>query len=648
LCRSTAATNGTGLKIPDGGSTEHATLPEHGISLGIHKLAVSTVLLVSGSANFSTRDVWDGYRIALEQSGIRVIPYPTFSFLKILSKETVCSDILGTAVDIDNRVDCVVFVDGLYFRGERARIPQSIRRAGIPTVLIATDDPYEVINNSESLYTYRFTNEINCVADGVQYLPTATLPLPDLPPEPEPDYDLSFVGTVFEDRYPLIKALAEFCEHKQLRFLLAGKLLKGADEFSEFTFTTLHTRTVETAEKLEIYTKSKLVLNLFRESETPADSPSPRVFEVTGLGQAALLTGPLRKEVKRIYGDSVYQFTDAQSAKACINASLSDKAARREKVRQARRITEESHLYQQRAQTVIRTVRESEHEKDIAATSEDKIAWIIGCGRTGSTWLAEMLADVPGIRRWHEPYFGRFFKHLQDRPEEQDRSSSFFAKRHQKIWLDGLREMFFRMVHDRYPQFGRHALVVKEVNAPEIYPWISTLFPAGRLIHLVRDPFDTLDSYLSLQRPGSWNEQFGDKDDPLSEENVRRTAKHIHSTMTRSLDAYDRFPADRRLQVSYEDLLNDAALQVKLCGKLVAVEVSDDHARATAEKHDFSNHKDTGELQFRRKGQAGVWKTSDNFTVEVRQIAAQVLGQLRARLGYRTDSDDSIRSGRLT
>ncbi|MCP4783103.1 MAG: glycosyltransferase [Fuerstiella sp.] len=600
-------------------------------------MAVSSVLLVSGSANFSTRDVWDGYRIALEQRGIRVIPYPTFSFLKVLSKETVCSDILGTAVDIDNHVDCVVFVDGLYFRGERARIPQSIRRAGIPTVLIATDDPYEAIHNAESLYTYRFTNEINCVADGIQYLPTATLPLPDLPPEPSPEYDLAFVGTVFEDRYPLIMELAKFCERKHLRFFLAGKLLKGTEEFSSFTFTTLQTKTVETAEKLEIYTRSKLVLNLFRESESVADSPSPRVFEVTGLGQAALLTGPLRKEVRQVYGDSVYQFSDAQSAMACIDAALRDESARRIRVVEARQITEQSHLYQHRAQTVIDAVREAEHDRDIAATAEDRIAWMIGCGRTGSTWLA----DVPGIRRWHEPYFGRFLKHIQDRPADLDRSSSFFAKRHQKVWLNGLREMFFRMVHDRYPQFGRHALVVKEVNTPEIYPWISTLFPAGRLIHLVRDPFDTLDSYLSLQQPGSWNDQFGDKDDPLSEENVDRTAKHIHSTMIQALAAYEQFPADRRLQVSYEDLLADAPLQVQLCGKLVSVEVSDDDARATKEKHNFNNYKDTGELKFRRRGQAGVWKTSENFTPQVRQIATHILGQLRARLGYRDEPTSS-------
>ena len=99
-------------------------------------MAIASVLLVSGSANFSTRDVWDGYRHALEMCGVRVIPYPTFSFLKVLSVDTVCSDVLGTALDTANRIDCVIFVDGLYFRGKRARIPQSIRRFGIRSVRV--------------------------------------------------------------------------------------------------------------------------------------------------------------------------------------------------------------------------------------------------------------------------------------------------------------------------------------------------------------------------------------------------------------------------------------------------------------------------------------------------------------------------------
>ena len=597
-------------------------------------MAVSRVLLVSGSANFSTRDVWDGYRISLEECGIGVIPYPTFSFLKVLSTDTVCSDILGTAVDVKNAIDCVIFVDGLYFRGQRARIPQSIRRAGIPTVLISTDDPYEPIANVEALYTYRFTNEIHCANDQVRYLPTATLPMPSLPLAESPQYDVSFVGTVFEDRLPLLLEVARHCERRQRRFLIAGKLPETAEQFDSLTFTDLRQRTIEPAEKWEIYSQSRLTINLFRKSPTRADSPGPRVFEVTALGQAALLTGPHRSEVTKVYGDTVYHFSEADSAIDAIEQALADDAERQSRAARAREITESAHLYQHRAQTLIQTLRDAERQRSVSHSAEERIAWIIGCGRTGSTWLAEMLAELPRIRRWHEPYFGRFLRHLHDRPQEVDRASSFFARRHQQIWLEGLRELFFRMVHDRYPQFGRHALVVKEVNTPEVYGWLHHLFPAGRIIHLVRDPFDTLDSYLDLQKPGSWNEQFGRGGDPLDMRNLRRTVEHIRSTMTLALKAFEDFPPKQRIQVSYEQLLEDPIAQLQACGTLISVEVSIEDAESAVEKHSFQNYQETGTLQFRRRGEAGAWKESDNFTPQVLAIAEESLGPLRGRLGY--------------
>jgi hypothetical protein len=597
-------------------------------------VAFANVLLVSGSANFSTRDVWDGYRLALEAASLRVVPYPTFSFLKVLSVDAVCNDILGTALDVANQIDSVVFVDGLYFRGERARLPQSLRRAGVPTVLIATDDPYESIPDLEDLYTYRFTNEIRCARQGVVYLPTATLPLPEAPRMQHPPYDVSFLGTVFEDRLPLLVRIAEFCEQHERRFLVAGKFPDGTAPFQKFVCTQVRQRTIDTLEKWEIYTQSRLTLNLFRETKHPADSPSPRVFEVAAFGQAALLTGPRRAEVTRLYGDSVYHFNDADSALAAIQEALADDAVRAAKVARAREITLRDHLYEHRAQALISHVREAERERSTAGAAEDRIAWIIGCGRTGSTWLGEMLGDLPKIRRWHEPYFGRFLQHVGEHPEEFDRRGSFFFKRHQPVWIAGLRDLFFRMVGERYPQFGRHGLVVKEVNTPELYPWLRTLFPLGRLILLIRDPFDILDSYLDLQRPGSWNTTFGEPEAPRGTPDVRRTAEHIRSALMLAVETYDAFPVEQRLRISYEELLSDPVRCLVACGELISVAVDRDLAADVAEKHAFPQHERTGSLQFRRRGQAGGWRTSENFGPDVLDIARDVLGPLRGRLGY--------------
>jgi hypothetical protein len=605
-------------------------------------VAFANVLLVAGAANFSTRDVWDGYRVALETQGIRVVPYPTFSFLRVLSVDAVCNDILGTALDVNNEIDCVVFVDGLYFRGPRARIPLSLRRAGMPTVLIATDDPYETIPNLESLYTYRFTNELNCATQGAVYLPTATLSLPEVPLSESPRYDLSFLGTVFEDRLPFIKLAAQFCEDHGYRFLIAGKLPNTDDSFLQFPSTEVRSRTIGLVEKLEIYSQSRVTLNLFRESQTPACSPSPRVYEVTAFGHAALLTGPRRSEVVREYGDTVYHFdAEPESFLKALPESLRDEASRKEKVERAKQITLRQNLYEHRAAVLTSEVREGEGACSVLGAGEEKIAWVIGCGRTGSTWLAEMLGDLPGIRRWHEPYFGRFFQHVSERPEERERKASFFFRRHEQTWIEGIRELFFKMVRDRYPQFGRHALIVKEVNTPEFYPWIRRVFPATRLILLVRDPFDVLDSYIDLQRPGSWNQSFGSSTDDVSSRvaRARQAATHIRSSINLSLQAYDAFPIDQRICLRYEQLLSNAVIPLKACTDLLAVTCKDEAIANVVEKHQFTRYQkeQTGPLLFRRKGQAGIWKDSENFSEGVLEVANEILAPLRKRLGYQDE-----------
>jgi hypothetical protein len=600
-------------------------------------VAVANVLLVSGSANFSTRDVWEGYRHGLEMCGVNVIPYPTFSFLKVLSQASVDSDIIGTALNTSNAIDCVIFVDGLYFRGKHASVPQSIRAAGVPTVLVSTDDPYEQIADADALYTWRFTNEVRCAVEGAFYLPTATLPLPEVPRVSSPRYDVSFLGTVFEDRLPLLLEVAEFCERERRRFLIAGKILDGTEPFEKFSFTEVRQRTIDSLEKWEIYSQSRVTLNIFRKTaEQPADSPNPRVFEATAFGQAALVTGPRRREVTRIYGDCVYHFDDSAEAITAIQAALDDEPRRIARVEQAREITLREHLYEHRAEQLVGELRENEHRRSNSGTAEHRIAWIIGCGRTGSTWLAEMLGDLPGIRHWHEPYYGRFFRHLAERPEELERKNAFFSEKRRTVWLDGLRDLFFNMVRDRYPAFGRHSLVVKEVNTPELYRWLRQLFPAGRMILLARDPFDVLDSYLDLQKPGSWNSRFGADQPPAPtlEELARRTSEHILSTMSTALSAYDAFPVGQRTWVSYEELLGDPIPRLAACAGLIGAPFEASSAAEVVEKHRFARHKQTGTLQFRRRGQAGVWRDSPNFIPEVLRIAEDTLGPLRARLGY--------------
>ncbi len=606
-------------------------------------MSLGTILLVAGSANFSTRDVWDGYRVALQEQGWNVIPYSTFAFLRMLSVDAVCNDIIGTAVDEANQIDYVVFVDGLYFRGQRARVPKSIRRAGIKTVLIATDDPYVSITHAETFYDFRFSNEIRSATDGVVYLPTATLVPPEVPKRSDPTYAISFLGTVFEDRVETLVRVAQYCEQHQLRFLVAGKLLGDAKAFDRFEWTDVIIGTIDDQRKWQIYSDSILTLNVFRSSSHPAESPSPRIYEVTAFGHAALVNGPRRSEVDALYGDSVFTFdnlpNDAPgSIESVIETALGNAAERSRRIEQARSVTLAGQTYLHRAETLTNHLHHSFADESSRQFLESRVAWIIGCGRTGSTWLAEMLGDFPGMRRWHEPYFGRVFRHVYERPEELERAASFFNKNYEQSWLGGIRELFFSVAQQRFPQLGNHALFVKEVNTVELYPWLRALFPQSPVVLLVRDPFDVLDSYIDLQLPGSWNEKFREPGlDATELENVRRTAEHISKSIAAALAVFDSTPERQRLWITYESLLDDPQSCLRQCAGLMGVELDPARVGEVIQTHQFANYKQTGRKSFRRHGTAGGWSTSPNFNDDVRHIANDVLGHVRVRLGYETD-----------
>jgi hypothetical protein len=167
-----------------------------------------------------------------------------------------------------------------------------------------------------------------------------------------------------------------------------------------------------------------------------------------------------------------------------------------------------------------------------------------------------------------------------------------------------------------------------------MYPWLRALFPLSRVILLVRDPFDVLDSYLDLQKPGSWNQSFGDPATAGNPVRVRNTAEHIRDTLATALQTFDQFPAEQRLQLSYEELLRNPLPGLLACGRLMSVEMTPELAQTAAAKHAFEKYEQTGPLQFRRQGKAGTWQSSANFTPEVTAIAEEILGPLRRRLGY--------------
>jgi len=108
------------------------------------------------------------------------------------------------------------------------------------------------------------------------------------------------------------------------------------------------------------------------------------------------------------------------------------------------------------------------------------VVFIVGSPRSGTTILGEMLDSHPRIAQWYEPYFV-WDHHFRDNPDDE-RSDADAAFR----VITQIRRDF-----QRYRKRLQAAVVVDKSprNSLKI-PFIRTIFPKARFIHIVRDGRD--------------------------------------------------------------------------------------------------------------------------------------------------------------
>ena len=160
--------------------------------------------------------------------------------------------------------------------------------------------------------------------------------------------------------------------------------------------------------------------------------------------------------------------------------------------------------------------------------SEDRLAWIFGSSRSGSTWLVKMLSDLERVVPIDDPHLGHHLGVWRpiplawatgedgDPPElrtladfKRRKRDYLFSDAYRDQWMPALKELiiarFDPQVRDDAAARGIESpfVVVKE-PASHVADWLLELFPSSRLIFLLRDGRDVVDSWLDAYTPGSW------------------------------------------------------------------------------------------------------------------------------------------------
>jgi len=184
------------------------------------------------------------------------------------------------------------------------------------------------------------------------------------------------------------------------------------------------------------------------------------------------------------------------------------------------------------------------------------LAFLVGCPRSGTTWLQRLLATHPRIKTGQEShlfeYIGpqlRIWKSQTNRPVGERSGLGLACYFSEQEFYEGLKEYLSRLLTPMLNglQTGQiflektpgHAVFVRE---------IAELLPQAKIIHLVRDPRDVVASLLAASR--SWGRQW-------APQRARQAAGMWVRHVTAAQSGTPLLPPGQFMEVRYESLYRD-------------------------------------------------------------------------------------------
>ncbi|HEX6116399.1 MAG TPA: sulfotransferase [Solirubrobacterales bacterium] len=286
-----------------------------------------------------------------------------------------------------------------------------------------------------------------------------------------------------------------------------------------------------------------------------------------------------------------------------------------------------------------------------------RLIWIVGSSRSGSTWLTKMLAAHDDVVAIDDPHIGHHLSvwrpislawgTARELPElktlgavKRHQDDYFFSDRYREAWAPALRELivarFAAQVADAAGTGVRPRVVVKDPGASGVAELIGELFPESSLVFLLRDGRDVVDSWLDAYREGAWG--VGEGTYPLAPEGRLAFLRWQASVWLYRTEAVERAyrahdPARRRL-VRYEELRGSPEAVLAGLFRDLEIPASAERAREIAAEHSFEEvpESDRGEGERIRRAEPGSWRR--DLSPAERAAVDQIMGPKLRELGY--------------
>ncbi len=271
----------------------------------------------------------------------------------------------------------------------------------------------------------------------------------------------------------------------------------------------------------------------------------------------------------------------------------------------------------------------------------ERLIWIFGSARTGSTWLGAMMADLEDHAWWHEPLVGYLFGHLYyERARGRRGDENFILGGDKALWLDPVRRFVLDSASVRFPERADGGyLVIKEPHGTLGAPLLAEALPESRMIVLVRDPRDVISSKMDAAREGSWAEEAqkrrGQEKKNTSADRkpdafVKSQARRYVQLIDLAQQAYDTH-AGRKVLIRYEDLRAEPLKTMRHIYERLEIPAEEQDLARVVKKHSWENIPDRkkGPGKFYRKGSPGGW--AEDLTPEQVETVESITAPLLER-----------------
>lgn len=286
--------------------------------------------------------------------------------------------------------------------------------------------------------------------------------------------------------------------------------------------------------------------------------------------------------------------------------------------------------------------KKTELSKQEESILEKNLIWIFAYRRSGTTWLANELLSH-NTKFMDEPLLGfhigraDLMKNGLERilEREKHRDDYFFSEKYKDAWKYYLRKLILNRIYSQFNDLT-HKIIIKEPTGSYAADILANTLPNSKIIILLRDGRDVLDSVLDALQKGGWENQRGHI--TLTPEKRIQTLKQKcyqwNFVMDCIMKSYELHNKDRRLLLKYEDLRYDTLNILKKIYDFCEIQIAEEHLKKIVEKSKFENipQNERGSGKFKRFATPGKWK--ENFTEEEVKMMENLIGETLHKIGY--------------